>query len=158
MGYTHVTIENGVRLPAYVPRRRVCALSRTWMPAFAGMTEGRHPRSAVPSPVGEPRCTLKQGMRGSCLRGERRWAHTPPRHPHPSLLPSREKGSEPARERRGLSPPPPDHPHPSLLPSRAKGPVLDLCGCKSYDAGACREGRGGPKGRRCDARGERSGR
>ena len=46
------------------------------------------------------------------------------RHPHPNLLPSREKGPEPARERRrGTAPAPiPRHPHPSLLPSREKGP------------------------------------
>ena len=46
----------------------------------------------------------------------------PPDHPHPSLLPSREKGSEP-RGNHGdaRAYPSPDHPHPNLLPSREKG-------------------------------------
>ena len=47
----------------------------------------------------------------------------PPDHPHPSLLPSREKGTEPRgndEDARAYSSP--DHPHPNLLPSREKGP------------------------------------
>ena len=49
----------------------------------------------------------------------------PPDHPHPNLLPSREKGT--SREPRGnhgdaRAYPSPDHPHPNLLPSREKGP------------------------------------
>ena len=46
----------------------------------------------------------------------------PPDHPHPNLLPSREKGSEPRgndEDARAYSSP--DHPHPNLLPSREKG-------------------------------------
>ena len=45
-----------------------------------------------------------------------------PDHPHPNLLPSREKGPEPRGndgDARAYSSP--DHPHPNLLPSREKG-------------------------------------
>ncbi len=50
-------------------------------------------------------------------------APTPPLdHPHPNLLPSREKGTEPrGNDGNARAYPSPNHPHPSLLPSREKG-------------------------------------
>ena len=46
----------------------------------------------------------------------------PPDHPHPNLLPSREKGTEPrGNDGDARAYPSPDHPHPNLLPSREKG-------------------------------------
>ena len=130
-----------------------CALWRTWMPAFAGMTEGRwdcehaplcrRPVAATlvcngavlgsgPSRRAHHRllptvCAVayldasllagvtETGMRGSRLHGNDGGEpplHPSPRHPHPNLLPSREKGPEPARERRGE---PPLHPSPVTL-------------------------------------------
>ena len=46
----------------------------------------------------------------------------PPDHPHPNLLPSREKGTEPrGNDGDARTYPSPDHPRPNLLPSREKG-------------------------------------
>ena len=80
---------------------------------------------------------IRAGMRGSRLHGNDGGGH-----PHPSLLPSREKGPEPSR---GAAEAPHTgasaqgagmrgsrlhgndgggHPHPSLLPSREKGPDI----------------------------------
>ena len=82
----------------------VCAV-RTWMPAFAGMTEGRYSVPPSRRRWGNPATLSDRGCEVPACAGTTR-AHTPPRHPHPSLLPSREKGSEPARERRGRTPRP----------------------------------------------------
>ena len=76
-----------------------CALWRTWMPAFAGMTEGDASvrwgwRGASGGSRTAP--TSERG-RGSRLHGNDGGNRPVPRHPHPSLLPSREKGPEPSR-------------------------------------------------------------
>ena len=137
------TGTTGVPLRTSAP----CALRcrARWIPAFAGMTGGT--LILAFSPQGRRDLTFTQGGRDARFPPTREDGGAPPHlrpvcaplsrtldsslrwndggpHPHPNLLPSREKGPEGAgmrgsRLRWNDGGP---HPHPSLLPSREKEP------------------------------------
>ena len=98
----------------YLPPECTLCVSRG-APEFAGPGVHLHGRKSITLILAKVRATggltlilafSPQGRRD--LQGRREL------HPHPRLLPSREKGPEGYREL---------HPHPSLLPSREKGPA-----------------------------------
>ena len=81
------------------------------------------PSAPTPPPDHPHPNLLPSREKGSEPRGNDEDARASPDHPHPNLLPSREKGLSLAGTTGTPAPTPsPDHPHPNLLPSREKGP------------------------------------